>query len=133
MKSPIQKRKKTELFTKASSEASSKLNNNMKSPAKKRKKTELSAIDRAFIVKTLLAIRENKEREHLYRPTLKKFSEVCGHSELTIMNWVKPFYRTKIFQKEEEEVAAGNIWHKNKFREVLIDSKIWNGISNNYR
>ena len=78
------------------------------------------------MAKTLVAMRENDELTHLYRPTLKEFSRLCGHSELTILSWAKPSNRTKIYQKAEEELASGRVLQEKIFSEMSIDSKIWN-------
>jgi hypothetical protein len=74
----------------------------MNSPARKKKKTELSDIDKASMVKSLLEIREDNERKHLYRPALKEFSRLSGYSENTIIKWMKPSERVLIFNKAEK-------------------------------
>jgi hypothetical protein len=78
----------------------------MKSPPKKKqKKEELSCTDKATIVRTLIALRENKTMTRLYRDTLQEISNLCGKSEITILNWMKPSVREQIYKKAQSMLA----------------------------
>jgi hypothetical protein len=79
----------------------------MMSPPKKKQKTELHCLVKAAIVRTLISVRDTKEKAYLYHPTLKQFSKHFGISERTITNWVKPSYRESIYKKAEKMVADG--------------------------
>jgi uncharacterized Rmd1/YagE family protein len=76
---------------------------NMKSPPKKKQKTVLlNDVDKAFIVKSLTAMRENKEMVQEYRVMLKKCASICGYREITILKWMKPSERRAIYDKAEK-------------------------------
>ena len=96
----------------------------MKSPPKKKLKTDLTDIEKAFIVKTLISLRESKEMVHLFRPTLQEFSRVCGYSELTILKWAKPSVREPIYKKAQEMMDAGGVLKDRMFSDMSLDTQI---------
>jgi hypothetical protein len=79
-------------------------------PPKKKQKQEFNYIDKAYIVRNLIAARERhyKENRHLYLCALKECSKINDISEVTLLNWMKPSRRKHIYQKAEELLAVGN-------------------------
>ena len=101
----------------------------MKPPTKKKQKRDLTNIEKAFIVKTLRALRDNEEMAHLYRRTLQKVVQCCGYSKLTIVKWLKPSETESIYQKANEMIDSGGVLvHRNfsdMFSDISLDSSIF--------
>ena len=94
----------------------------MNSPPKKKQKTELSYIDKAFMVKTLIKLRENKEKVDLYRTTLQHVTRISGNSVTTILNWMKPKRRDYIYYKANEMLSIGGELKDMIFGDMSLDT-----------